>query len=364
MTLFRFRSAAVIVLTMLFAQTATAMVAPLQDATRLLKNGKREQALEIVDKFLNEKPQDAQGRFLKGLILSEMNRNADAVVVFRKLSEDYPTLPEPYNNLAVIYAQQQQYDKAKEALEMAIRTHPAYATAHENLGDIYARMASQAYDKALQIDSANTRAQTKLAMIRELVGVRAPSIGTVASSDSSKVPLTPVTENKPPVKPEPSKPEPKPELKPEPKPTPKPETKPELKPLPPAEIPRDHKPESKPSVTGSDLAVVGATANEWAAAWSRKDVKSYLEHYAQDFELPGGQSRNSWEKMRASRINKPGAISVELEDLTVNLDSPDRATVRFKQHYRSAGFNASSPKTLIMKRVSGKWLIQKELVGQ
>ena len=70
----------------------------------------------------------------------------------------------------MIYAQQKQYDKAKQALEMAIRTHPSYATAHENLGDIYARLASQAYDKALQIDSSNTSAQTKLAMIRDLMG--------------------------------------------------------------------------------------------------------------------------------------------------------------------------------------------------
>ncbi len=59
--------------------------------------------------------------------------------MFTKLSEDYPELPEPYNNLAVLYAQQKQYDKARTALEMAIRTHPSYAIAYENLGDIYAK---------------------------------------------------------------------------------------------------------------------------------------------------------------------------------------------------------------------------------
>ncbi len=63
---------------------------------------------------------------------------------------------------------QGQYDKARNALEMAIRTHPSYATAHENLGDIYAKMASQAYDKALQIDRGNATAQTKLNLIKEL----------------------------------------------------------------------------------------------------------------------------------------------------------------------------------------------------
>jgi tetratricopeptide (TPR) repeat protein len=129
-----------------------------------------------------------------------MNKPNDAIAVFQKLTEDYPELPEPYNNLAVIYAQQKQYEKAKQALEMAIRTHPSYATAHENLGDIYSRMASQAYDKALQLDSSNTSAQTKLSMIRNLIGnnVR-PGTTTAAAvkpvvvaSAETKAPAAPV----------------------------------------------------------------------------------------------------------------------------------------------------------------------------
>ena len=90
-----------------------------------------------------------------------------------KLTEDYPELPEPYNNLAVLYAQQKQYDKARTALEMAIRTHPSYAIAYENLGDVYAKLASQAYDKALQLDSANSTAQNKMALIRDLISTSA-----------------------------------------------------------------------------------------------------------------------------------------------------------------------------------------------
>jgi tetratricopeptide (TPR) repeat protein len=82
--------------------------------------------------------------------------------------QDYPELPEPYNNLAVLYAGQGQFDKARAALEMAIRTNPSYATAHENLGDVYAKLASQAYSKALQLDSNNTGVQPKLALIRDL----------------------------------------------------------------------------------------------------------------------------------------------------------------------------------------------------
>ena len=137
-----------IVVALSFALAAASVHADeLQDINRMMKQGQLPQALERIDKYLASKPRDAQGRFLKGLILTNMNRPNEAIQVFKKLSEDYPELPEPYNNLAVLYASQGQYDKARIALESSIRTHPSYATAHENLGDIYAKLASQAYER-------------------------------------------------------------------------------------------------------------------------------------------------------------------------------------------------------------------------
>ncbi|NTV11074.1 MAG: tetratricopeptide repeat protein, partial [Zoogloea sp.] len=152
----------------------------LQDVQTLIRQGQHAQALDKADQFLASKPRDAQMRFLKGVALSELNRPAEAIGVFQKLTEDYPELPEPYNNLAVLYAQQRQYEKARNALEMAIRTHPSYATAHENLGDVYARLASQAYDKALQIDSSNVGAQNKLSLIRDLITLSGRPVKPVA----------------------------------------------------------------------------------------------------------------------------------------------------------------------------------------
>jgi len=304
----------------------------LQDASKLLKQGQPAQALDKTEQYLATKPKDAQGRFLKGLILTEMNRSQDAVVVFTKLTEDYPELPEPYNNLAVIYAQQKQYDKARQALEMAIRTHPSYATAHENLGDIYARMASQAYDKALQIDSSNASAQTKLAMIRELMG-------SSTGRPPAKPAAGPVAVVQPQAKPVEEKPA---------------EVKPATAAAPTAA-------ESKAADASGDIA---KTLDAWAAAWSKKNVKSYLAYYARDFQTPGGESRATWEAERAKRINKPGAILVSIEGLRITSEGADRASARFRQHYRSASLKTSSNKLLLLAKHDGKWLIQQERVGK
>jgi tetratricopeptide (TPR) repeat protein len=97
-------------------------------------------------------------------------------------------LPEPYNNLAVLYASQGQYDNARAALEMAIRTNPSYATAHENLGDVYAKLASQAYSKALQLDSSNTGVQPKLALIGGVFALGAKGVRPTAPA------VTPATQ--------------------------------------------------------------------------------------------------------------------------------------------------------------------------
>src|SRR5829696_3989677 len=153
---------------------------PLQDANQLFRQGQFDRAMERVNGYLATRPKDARGRFLKGLILTEQNKPNEAIKVFTDLSQDFPELPEPYNNLAVLYASQGAYDKARNSLEMAIRTHPSYATAHENLGDIYAKMASQAYDKALQLDRGNQAAQGKLNLIKDLFSP-APRTQTAAT---------------------------------------------------------------------------------------------------------------------------------------------------------------------------------------
>jgi tetratricopeptide (TPR) repeat protein len=333
----------------------------------LLKSGQHAKALEQVDRYLAGKPEDAQGRFLKGIILTGLNRQNDAVAVFRKLTEDYPELPEPYNNLAVIYAQQKQYEKSKQALEMAIRTHPAYATAHENLGDIYTRMASQAYDKALQLDSSNTSAQTKLSMIRELMGnAGRPGKPTVVAAATPRPtePTKPAEIAKPAETTKPLEmPKPVEVAKPAEPPKPVVEAPKPAETTKPLELARPAEPRPAAAMPADTAGDAARAVEAWAAAWSRKDVKAYLAHYGRDFKTPGGEARAAWEAERTKRIAKPGPIQVAIEGLRISTDGPDRATARFRQYYRSAGLKAASNKVLTLARQDGRWLIVQEAVG-
>lgn len=147
------------------------------DVNTLLRQGKADEALTKADAYIAGKPRDPQMRFLRGVILTEQGKQADAVLVFTALTQDFPELPEPYNNLAALYAAQSQFDKARAALEMAIKLNPDYATAHENLGDVYARLAAQSYARALKLEAGNTTVPAKLALARQMVG--APAAGAL-----------------------------------------------------------------------------------------------------------------------------------------------------------------------------------------
>ena len=139
------------------------------DVGHLLRDGKRAQALSAAQAYIATQPHDPQMRFLLGVIQSESGNSEQALQTFTLLTQEYPELPEPYNNLAVLLAAQGQFDKAREALETAIRANPEYATAHENLGDIYAKLAALSYGKSLQLDAAHSGAAPKLALIRQLL---------------------------------------------------------------------------------------------------------------------------------------------------------------------------------------------------
>lgn len=332
----RWLSSAVLGLVLAQFTMSGAFAAPaddFKDASKLYQQGKLEQAMSKVNAGLQTQPKDAQGRFLKGLILTEQKKVPDAIQTFVGLTQDYPELPEPHNNLAVLYAGQGNYEKAKVALELAIQTHPAYATAHENLGDIYAQLARRAYDKALQLDKSNATAQSKLAMVKEMFSVpkpiaaAAPVVATAAASKTepaktaaSAAPATAAIAAIAPIA------------------------------------------ASPPLASAANEDGVKKTISAWANAWSAKDVNAYLGFYATNFETPDGLARGAWEAQRKERIERAKTIKIELTFRSMKVKG-NEATVVFRQAYRSDTVNSNNTKTLKMLRAGDKWLIQSERAG-
>ncbi|WP_295547100.1 tetratricopeptide repeat protein [uncultured Pseudacidovorax sp.] len=154
---------------LLVAGAGAALADDYAEVNALLRTGKAAEALDKADRYIAGNPRDPQMRFLRGVILSEQGKPQDAADTFVKLTQDYPELPEPYNNLAVIYAAQGQLDKARDALDNALRLNPNYAVAHENLGDVYVRMAARQYNRAQSFASTSSSVAPKLALVRQLV---------------------------------------------------------------------------------------------------------------------------------------------------------------------------------------------------
>jgi len=375
---------------------------------RMIKSGQNTQALKLIDDALARNPKDAAMRFRRGVTLSMLDRKAEALAVFQKLVEDYPDMPAPYNNLAVIYGSQGDYDKARAALERAIRTNPAYATAYQNLGDVYAQLASQAYAKALQLDKSDTTVPPKLALLRELasgpglpavaatsvLAAAAPIPAPVSTAHPAQVAAaTPAPLPAPAAHPAPSQALPVPAQRPLPAPVvaakPAPVAVVAARPAPAPSVATKSTPAAAPvaalkpapapapttvaavkpatvanpaPASGGAVAEVEAAVHAWASAWSRRDMTGYLGAYGADF-TGSAHTHKAWEDDRRARILPRKRIAVEIAELHVSVNG-DRAEARFKQTYASDTLNTSGHKTLTLQRSpAGKWLIRQESVG-
>ena len=329
--------AALLVCAALFTAPILASADESAEISRLVQGGQLAEAMKRVDAGLLQKPGDARLRFSKGIILAQQNKPTEAIAVLLKLTEDFPDLPEPYNNLAVLYAANGQYESARIALDKAIASNPAYGMAHENLGDVYAELASQAYEKAARIDGS-AGAKAKVAAIRNTVQNAAPGIvarqaspqtgkNVLAAADASAVPAARAAAGT-----------------------------------------ADRPAPAKATVAQADTerspeqAAVLAAVNAWAGAWSARDVKAYLDFYSADFVVPRGMSRDKWVAERTERIVGKQRISVKVEAPKVRVDG-DRATVQFRQEFSSDKLKSTDQKTLTLVKRDGAWRIREEKVG-
>jgi tetratricopeptide (TPR) repeat protein len=357
------------VLMLVLAATLPGLVNGADDfdtARQLHRKGQRAEALEMLDRHLERQPRDARARFLQGVILSEENRRADAIAVFESLTQDFPELAEPYNNLAVLYAGKGDYERARDTLEMAVRANPDYAIAHENLGDIHAALARQQYEKATALDRNNQSARAKLAAVQDLLapkpgaradaGSAAPSAasdaapgtapaagstsGTAASTATATDTAATEAQSAPPALSAASEGAPGASA-----------------------TYRSPPPVPDPPAPPDPNQAVLRMLDDWAAAWSLRDADTWLSYYAPDFRPPRNEPRAKWEAARRAELAKARDAGVKITAPQVTFRDAQHATATFRQDYVS-GARKGVRKTLELVQSGRRWLIHREGAAQ
>lgn len=333
----------------LFFASHSVWSADLAKAEQLLSGGQADAALMEAEAVLANDPTNPDGRFIQGIALARMGRADEAILVFKDLTADYREIPEPYNNLAVLLAQTGDYPGARDALEEAVKYHPNYTVAWENLADIYSVMATVAYEKVLQQDPGNRVAKQRLAAMngavsqtpaapakpakevakpsRREVVAEAPA-ATVNTEDSlAEVPLLPVA---------------------------------------PAATTSSSAASNnaatveQPANLNAEKQAVMATITTWANAWAEQDADAYIGSYGNNFQPQDNLSRSAWEKARRKRLASPSSISLGISQPSISFLDSDLAIVKFVQNYRSDSYKDTVKKTLLLERESGQWRIVRE----
>lgn len=295
----------------------SAFASRLDEARVLLDKGKRSQAMSKVNGHLKVQPNDPNGRLLKGLVLQRMGDVVGATKIYTSLTKDFPTLPEPHNNLAAIYASKGDYESAKSSLLSALKTHPGYSKVYSNLSEIYARQASEVYQKALGVDKSRTSTSV----------INIPSFSKLSLPESNKVAVV--------------------------------VAKPSaavavVKPV------KSQKTKSMALLSSEDMAKIKSTVSDWAVAWSSQNAEGYLSYYASFFKPKSG-SLAEWKQQRRQRLAKPTFIRVLLEGMKLKSFAEDRVRVDLVQRYQSDTYKDVSNKRFFLSRnATGEWKIYRE----
>lgn len=133
----------------------------------LLASGEGDAALRRAERAAAAQPRDLALRFLQGVVLMDLQRDAAALAHFTAMTQDYPELPDPYNNIALLQVRAGRLELARQALETALRNDPAHLLARRNLGEVHLMLAVQAWELA------TASGPVDVALLRRLEEVRA-----------------------------------------------------------------------------------------------------------------------------------------------------------------------------------------------
>ncbi len=276
-------------------------------------------ALSAVETRLAAKPADPELQFIKGLTLTMLNRLDDASEVFLRLTQQYPQLPEPANNLAVIQARQGQYAAAQSTLQTLLERHPRYAAAHENLGDVLTAQAESQYRRALDLGASDATLRGKLDILQSLNALpdrRSDSDfvqprSSAARSGEARLPRV-------------------------------------------VEAPADS-PEAQAVRTALDT---------WREYWASGNVEGYLAAYSDDFVPPRGLTRAQWEAERRARVRPDRQVKLGISQLALAFRDGGLVTATFQQDYQSPSYSDSVLKKVQFRREGSEWKILREFVPQ
>ena len=285
---------------------------------KLIEDKNYEQAQIEINALLKSDSDNPQLLFINGVLLSENNKVNEAIKVFESLTKTHPNLPEPYNNLAVLYAQQGDFPKAKHALEQSIKTHPSYATAHINLGDLYTRMASESYNQALQIDGSNKSAKTKLSLIKKLFNFQ---------PIRKNIEITKKASNE-------------------------------------SEAPKIQELDSKNIIENTSnnisLTEIESFIDGWKTSWEQQNFESYINCYSLKFKNNNGQNFEQWKIYRKPRVTNKEKIEIKLTNIKIT-EINNGFEVSFIQEYKSGNIDSRTSKKLIIETVDNQIKIINEI---
>ena len=275
------------------------------------------QAVSTGQALLALQPDDTRVLFLTALALQKNQQPDQAQIYYQQIIRLHPELPEPRNNLAIIFLQRGKYDQAVDLLIESLNTHPAYATAWQNLSNLYKGLASEAYRKALSEDN---NASSVVDSIR---------LSAISRIHSLPEPATAVAETSPPVQ------------------------------LATIGIQDQAASEQQQAEIRKIEQTLIQTVEDWASKWTSKDFDGYVNAYSKTYK--GNQANHlAWVEYRRSRILRPGRIQVQLSNIHIKSRDARSAIIDFDQSYQSANYRDKIRKRINLIYTDKGWKIQRE----
>lgn len=280
---------------------------------------------------------------------------AAAEQTFSGLVDSFALYPQPYNNLAVVYARQGDLERSRNVLERAMATDDSYALVYRNLGTVYSEMARDSYGRALQLEKGQQAVTLQIFGGDHLVAVNAAAVEKAAKMAVAKTSVKAEAASQAVVAvAETQIAEP---------PTPQVGSTVRAVDRKSEEVVDAETTETEPVaevVVAPEPGSAEVFLRRWAAAWSAQDVPAYLSFYAEEFAPSSGISREDWTKQRKSRIARPKSIQVSLEDFSATRLSDEKLRIEATQGYKSDRYADRTRKSFDLINAGDNWQIVRE----